>query len=388
MKRVLFVDDEQRILQGLKRTLRCMRGEWEMVFVDSGEAALEVLAGAKFDVVISDMRMPRMDGAALLERVCKDYPDTVRMILSGYSEAEAAIRAVPFAHQFLAKPCPADQLREVVTRALQLHQLHRDETLREVVGKVQALPARPDVYSALTRQLQDPKTGLGELADTVQHDVAICAKILQLVNSAFFGLPRRVTDMRAAVNYLGTSTLKALVLSLEASAALGSEGPGSEVSLLGAQLTTKMLDDKITKDDAFTAALIPDIGELVLDQQRPEHLTQARELAAAEGIPIVDAERALFGATHAEVGAYLLGLWGLPYPVVEAVAYHHDPQRCPHQSFGVVDAVHIALELAHAVLTGGDAAVDEAYLASLGVADRIPQWRAAAAAMSKAAAAA
>ncbi|HEY3913919.1 MAG TPA: HDOD domain-containing protein, partial [Verrucomicrobiae bacterium] len=209
------MDDEMKILEGLQRMLRPQRQIWEMAFAPGGQAALGMLDAAPFDVIISDMRMPGMDGAALLKTVREKYPSVLRIILSGYADMEAAFNAVPVAHQFLLKPCDQDTLRTAIDRATSLSDVLNSKMLANLVGSIQQLPSLPQMCLELQQALADPDSSSRQVAQIIERDTAMSAKILQLVNSAFFGFVRNVSDIQTAINYLGISTLQNLVLSAE-----------------------------------------------------------------------------------------------------------------------------------------------------------------------------
>jgi putative nucleotidyltransferase with HDIG domain len=352
MKRILFVDDEQQILDGLRNLLRKQRGQWEMAFALGGQAALDELSRGTFDVVVSDMRMPGIDGVALLRRVKELYPATARIILSGHAEREAVINALPVAHQFLSKPCDAEVLRSVVERAFGLQKLLQDETVRGVIGKVDRLPSIPKTYWDLNQAASLPNIGLVDLAKIVEQDAALATKVLQLVNSSYFGLAQRQTSLQQAVAYLGTELLKALALT--AHVFIAADLPAvkgfslddlQQHSVRSARIAKRLLSDKQRASEAFTAALVHDIGKIVLAMSKPDIYAQvivvSRETKRADHV----VEKELFGVTHAEVGAYLLGLWGLPLSVVEAVAYHHHPELT--EATDILVAVHVANALSH-----------------------------------------
>lgn len=388
MKRILFVDDEPAILKGLERLLRPMRDQWEMAFVESGEAAVSQLEQTPCDVIVTDMGMPGMDGAVLLQRVQERFPQVVRIVLSGRSDLEASMRAVPVAHQFLAKPCDPGNLKEVVERAANLQALLRKEMIRKIVGTLRDLPSRPAVYAALLAAIANPSSSLAGIATIMEQDQALLAKVLQLVNSAFFGLARRITSIRQAVSYLGLNTLKNLALSVEVFRAFAGERqfPGFSLEalqrhvLLTATIAKRLLTEPREAEDALVAGMLHDIGLLILAVRLPEHFTRVLERAVVEEQPLYAVEEEENGFTHAEIGAYLLGLWGLPYPVVEAVACHHVPQRVGAKRFDVLSAVYVADCLAneHAPAVEPDHAcreLDLGYLDALGVSDRIAAWR-------------
>jgi HD-like signal output (HDOD) protein len=396
MRRVLFVDDELRILDGLRRMLRAQRFEWDMAFATGGEAALSLLEASPFDVVISDMRMPGMDGAKLLGQVRERYPHVVRIVLSGHTELATALRAVPVAHQFLSKPCDAGTLRVAVERACHLKALLNDEAIRRQVGALRDLPSLPRVYDALTQALSDSDPSLQKLARIVEQDVGISAKILQLVNSAFFGIAHSVTNIEHAVIYLGINTLRSLVLSLEIFRVFAPRNPLPGFSHEGLQtharltahIATRLPVPRHLADIAMVAGMLHDVGKLILAWKFPERYRNLLAQAAAEHCPLYQVEEREYGFGHAEIGAYLLGLWGLPYILVEAVALHHAPARAPHQGFDAVSAVHAANLLAHEVESPPPESSTEilpgnnqAALEALGAGEDLAAWRALAADM-------
>lgn len=388
MKRILFVDDEPNILDGLQRTLRAQRQEWEMAFAPGGEAALAMLAAAPFDVVVSDMRMPGMDGAALLEIVRQQYPSMLRIILSGYTETDASLRAVPVAHQFLHKPCEPKALRAAIDRATGLVEVLNSKMMVSLVGAMRDLPSLPRTYMELRKALADPETSIAGVVRIVEKDVAISAKILQLVNSAFFGLTRDISDIKMAVSYLGINILQNLVVSVEAFRMFQPKKPIPGFSIeelhahsqLAARIAAHFSAGGRLPSAAVVAALLHDVGKLVMAERAPDHFARAVAGAREEQKPLFAVEEELIGISHAEVGAYLLSLWGLPYPVIEAVAHHHHPDRVQQHTLDMITVVYLSNLLAHE--TSGDSKralvsqpIDENLLRNLGLADQLPEWR-------------
>jgi len=395
MKRVLFVDDEVSILDGLKRMLRPMRAEWEMAFAPGGEAALAILEGAPFDVIVTDMRMPGMDGAALLEIVREQHPSMLRIILSGYTELQASLRAVPVAHQFLLKPCDPDMLRAGIARATSLGEVLDSKMLTSLVGALRELPSLPRVSAELKVALERPTTTIEQVAQIVEQDVAISAKILQLVNSAFFGLARDVNDLKTAVSCLGMSVLHDLVLTLEVFRSLTPNEYVSEEYLeefhrhaqLTARIASATAQDTQSSPAVVLAALMHDVGKLVIAVRTPAHFARSLAQAEHEGVPLYEVEEKLIHISHAEVGAYLLSLWGLPYTIVEAVAHHHHPRRIPAKGPDMILVVYASNLLAHEVCATEKRVpvpkFDEEFLQEAGARALLPKWRKiAAAAMS------
>jgi HD-like signal output (HDOD) protein len=385
MKRILFVDDEVAVLDGLRDRLRKQRREWEMVFASSGAAALAECKRNPVDVVVSDMRMPGMDGAQLLRAIKDQYPKAVRIVLSGHAEREAVMRALPVAHQYLSKPCDAETLRGAITRACALQMVVTDENLRSLVGRVEKLPSVPTIYVDLTAVLARESASIGDVVGVVERDPAMCLKLLQVVNSAFFGLPRRVSVMGEAIGYLGIELVKALVLA--AQIFMTAEGPGGldagklarvqRHSVLVARLARKIASSQ--GDDAFMAGMLHDVGEIILALGDHQVVAGIEAVVAERRVASFVAERERLGVTHAEVGAYILGTWGVPFGIVDAVAGHHEPRRfgaaCPEATSALHVADVLATELESEGTPGVVAPLDEEHVSNVGWSDRLATWR-------------
>jgi len=388
--RILFVDDDELALRGLERLLRSMRSEWDMEFVDSGAKALERMAEASFDVVVSDMRMPKMNGAELLNEVMKRHPKTVRLILSGYADRELILKCVGSTHQYLAKPCEGKALKMTVLRATQLESSLESDTLRKLVTRCDVLPSVPAVYSEIIEALQDLECDTETIGSIIVKDAAMTAKILKLVNSAFFGLGRQIASPSEAVGYLGTDTIKSLILFANTfSQELPVKLDGLSMDSLWSHSLQVANAAKLVAsiegaardlvDESYVAGLLHDVGKLVLAANLGREYEQALEIARLRNVPLRAAEREVFGADHADIGGYLLGLWGLPVPVIEAIAFHHRPAAAVQKEFAPLTAVHAANWLASAGhpavpgIPGGE--LDMGYLAQLGFQGRVGEWR-------------
>jgi putative nucleotidyltransferase with HDIG domain len=387
-RRILFVDDEAMVLQGLQRMLRSKRDDWDMQFASGGSEALAALADQPADLVVSDMRMPGMSGAQLLREVSLRYPQTVRFILSGHSDTELVLQCVGTAHQFLSKPCDAETLKTAIARAFALNDILQETGLRQLVTQLASVPSPPAIYNRLREQLALPDASVEKVGRIIGDDPAMTVRILQLVNSAFFGLSRKICSPTEAATLLGMETIKALVLWTHIFS--GQSSPDlrrladevSRHSLLTAQLARQIIEweegDNQTKESAMTAGLLHDVGKLVLAFNSPAQYRKATLLATRERISPWEAESRIFGTTHAEVGAYLLGLWGLPFDLVEAVAFHHAPSRGGNRAVSGLAAVHIADVLQHESQPASrlqQSTLDQDFLESLGLSSRIGQWR-------------
>jgi putative nucleotidyltransferase with HDIG domain len=381
MMRIVFVDDDLDMLTSLRRSMHDMRNEWTMEFAASGAAALADMAKQPADVVVTEMRMPGMDGWDLLAEVKKRYPQTVRLVLSGDEDAASIMRAVGTAQQYLAKPCDSRELKAAIARVYDLRKQLGSERLARLVGRVDTLPSAPTIFQDFLQALQRPSASIADVAKIISRDVAMTANVIKLVNSAFFGLRQPLTTAVRAVAYLGLDTIGALVLG-QGVFKSGSTDPAEAATLerlwahsLEVATTARFLAqyEKLPPakaEEAFLAGMLHDVGKVVFAMRR-----SGREGAAsASG----DAEAFAMQSDHAEVGAYLLGLWGFPSSIVEAVALHHSPLQLSGQELSLPMLVHLADRLVHQrhgdlpAPVAGDGEAE--LLLRLGLADHWPAW--------------
>lgn len=373
---VLFVDDDASVLEGLENRLRPWRKQWSMRFARSGEIALGLLAQRGADVVVSDMRMPGMDGAALLGEVRRRQPEAVRIMLSGQTDRDGLLRTLPVAHQFLSKPCEGERLHAVIERACALRARIAGPAVKAAVTSMGSLPVLPRLYWDLVAEIDRADASPACIAAIIQQDVAMTARLLQVVNSAFFGFARPIHGAREAVTLLGIEPVRALLLSVELFRGMSRLAQPAGLDLQRMQqhalevsaLTDSLMTDPALRATAVAAGMLHDIGEMVLHLASPAEQQAAIHAAVQRGATPLQAERAVFACTHAEVGAYLLSIWGLPQPLVEAVAFHHAPAQLDPQHFGIAGALHVAeWRAGHAAgEMPDDDALDRDYLARVG----------------------
>jgi putative nucleotidyltransferase with HDIG domain len=361
VKRILFVDDEPRILEGLQRMLHPLRAVWDVAFASSGQEALERLANAPRDVLVTDIQMPGMNGIELLSRVIEQYPFMVRMVLSGTADQDLTLRSVTLAHQYLLKPCNAGILREKVEQAMELQVTLANPKLKELIYRLHSIPSIPSVYWNLLEALQTPEVSPKNIGQIIGNDLGMSAKVLQLVNSVFFGLSRRITTPAEAAIYLGVDTVKALALSVCTFSQFDVKGlPGfsieglqehsMRVALLARQIAGSLGQPRSSVEDAFMGGLLHDIGKLVLASNCPDQYKTALLRAKENSLPLREAEQAVFGTAHDEVGGYLLWLWGLPASIADVATKHHRYLPDSELKVSPVLAVHIADALVNASL--------------------------------------
>jgi HD-like signal output (HDOD) protein len=380
---VMFVDDEPHVLSALRRMLFPMRDAWSFRFAGGGEDALRQLAERPADVVVSDMRMPGMDGAELLERVELAHPETIRIVLSGQCDRETALRAVGPTHIYLSKPCDGERIVRTVDRACRLRREIGDPDLLACVDRLRRLPSPPQTYLDLVAELRKPDGSIMATAAIVGRDIALTAKLLQIANSGFFGTGKHVVTPLQAMNLLGLDVVRALVLKagllvqFEAAglATFHLEDTVEHGMRLGALCRQMWIDSGASgasPEEAFVAGLLHDVGAVVLAAVRPELNARIVEECLATQVPRYLVEREHLGTTHAQLGAHLLSVWGLPDSLVGAVCYHHEPMRCGHLEFGLHSVVHIADALsnpAHFAIK-----IDEVYAHDIGRFDWSMAW--------------
>jgi HD-like signal output (HDOD) protein len=387
--RLLFVDDESLVLQGLQRNLRSMREQWDMTFVESGAQALQALAGMPYDAIITDMRMPGMDGAQLLEEVKKRYPQVVRIVLSGQAGQEAVLRSVGPAHQYVSKPCDPKELKLRLAQAFAMRDLLQNAAVRALVSGLKSIPSLPGLYYEIVAELRSEDASLERIAGIVSKDAGMTSKILQLANSAFMGARYNITNPTQAVALIGMEMVRALVLSVHVFSQF-EDHPGTAshwttlwehgiaVACLAQRIAVAEKCAKTLVDESFTAGLLHEIGKLVLLAEMAKEYHGLLKSIAEKPAVLATAEREQFGCTHADLGAYLMSIWGLPHALIHAVAYHDRPAASAEKRFSSLTAVHAADAIVssnHPCVILQDVQLDEEYLQELGLSGRELVWR-------------
>lgn len=340
---ILFVDDEQNILDGLKRSLFQFRKEWEMYFATSGAAALEIIENKEINIVVTDIRMPIMNGVELLFKIREKHPEIIRIILSGQSDENLLLDATLVAHQFLSKPSNTEILVETIKELFYLRSNLRDDTILKIVNGIMKLSPTNQHFAEIDQEINSNNISMNKIASYVAKDVNLSAKILHVVNSAFFGLSNRIANIEMALNFLGVNTIKAIMYLLRTQESFdGLDIDQNLISTLfehsvkvakAAELiyTTEHKNSQEAKE-AYTIGLLHDVGKLALcyiPKYKEEVMRQKNFLS-------VDNEFELLGVSHSEVGAYLLSIWNLPQTVTEAIAFHHNRKHFTDIGFNTI----------------------------------------------------
>jgi len=387
-KRLLFVDDEPLVLDGLRCALRDMRFEWEMKFVDSGSRALEELDREPYDAIITDMGMPAMDGAQLLEAVQERHEDMVRIVLSEHSSESSVLSSIAPTHQSLSKPCDTEELKLRLSLALSMRDALTNRTLKALIARLRSIPSLPILYDELTAALASTSTSLSQLERIVEKDVGMAAKILQLANSAFIGARSEVSSLRQAVSLIGTEPIRTLVMSVHIFSQFDRIpavrtylptlwGHSVEVAALARQIASAENQPGNVREESFTGGLLHDIGRAILLSELPTDYLPILKQASTGGCMTLQLEIEKFGCTHAQIGAYLMSVWGLPSALVHAVSLHHRSRQGAQPRFSPLTAVHCADVIATmnespSIMCDGE--LDLEYLKQLGMRERFEVW--------------
>ncbi|MBX3180475.1 MAG: HDOD domain-containing protein [Candidatus Hydrogenedentes bacterium] len=405
MKRVLFVDDEINVLNGLKRMLRTVARDWSMSFSQSADEALEAMRKfPDFDVVVTDLNMAGMNGADFLLTVRDEFPSTVRFVLTGTTDSQLILKVSNVAHQILGKPCEPQRLYNAVSRAFALRNQLNAGPMKETLHQMGRLPALPVIYQRVLQEMVREDASVSEIGKLIEQDAAISAKVLQIVNSAYMGLRNPISNLLQACSMLGLANLKNVVLMAEVfDMPVGKKlPPGFSLESLWSHclavgeaarnIAREETSDRQIIDRAFTAGLLHEVGQLILATQLTDAFGRAIQLADERPMALADAEREVLGVTHAQIGSYLLELWGLPDPVIEAIAFHLGPSGAPPEDYSLLEpgraldeaapfTALTAVHMANCFCEDSDASIavkvapDSAYLERLGFADRIDTWQ-------------
>jgi len=235
--------------------------------------------------------------------------------------------------------------------------------LKKIMSNIRSFPSMPATGAKMLTMLEDPETSVDEIEDVLRHDPGLTGNVLKLANSAYFGIPSKISSVRQAVLLLGLKKLIQLVVASCVSAVMDKPVPGYDLppgdlwrhSIAVSIAAEALVKDKknIDADDIFTPALLHDIGKLILGHFVKDELDDIEKIAS-KGVPYVVAENMVLGTDHAEVGAQILTQWSFPRDVIEAVRWHHDPDF-PEKVHAPVDIVYLSNLLCQTNVNGGEA---------------------------------
>ena len=392
-KNILFVDDNEHVISGIQRQLRPFRDQWNLFFATSGPKALELMGQQRIDLIVSDMLMPEMRGDELLKKVSTLYPGTVRMILSGYADEETLKSGLEVAHQYLSKPCTPDTLREAISQIFKIQACVSSPRIIDGIGNPNSLPSLPKIYQELTRAIANEETTIQDLANIFAQDMVLSAKLLQLVNSPYFGLNRVVSNLPEAINLIGIRKLNNLVLSVHIKNAFPVKNPEMEKYMqyiwqdagrtaeLAKQIALSENQQEDRPDQAYLGGLLHNMGLLIFLSRGGDQLQDMMEQVKNTDTPIDELEMTYFGFTRSEAAAYLLSLWKIPPRIIESILLQNAPNETDYEGVNALTAVHVAACLLKPSVIHGydrlfDRALDMNYLQRLNKVECLPKWQA------------
>ncbi|MCS7020393.1 MAG: response regulator [Gemmataceae bacterium] len=381
-RRILFVADDPHLHRFLRQLMEPLEGEWQACYCRSGPEALKQLSDGPYTIVVADLRLGGGYCQELLIQTREQAPETVRIVLAGPGDQELLLRVLPLTQRILSKPCDPAELYAALQRTHSLRELLRSPAVVSIIGRLGQIPTLSTLYSRISEELLKPDYSLAKVGELVSQDPGIAARLLQVANSALIGLRRPATTPAQAVRVLGGELTRTLVLAADLFTRYNParlkpfsidalwDHSQAVAALAGKIAQSERLDDRSVRDSTL-AGLFHDIGQLLLASQMPEAYREVLSLARREGLALAAAEQQVFGATHAEVGAYLLGVWGLHDPLVEAVAWHHAPEQCPGTTLSPLTTVHVAETLLNEQEAGRP---NVGYLERLGIEDHWNRW--------------
>lgn len=390
LQRLLLVSADAAFVRAAREQLTGPGAAWAVTAALSGAHALTLLEQQEFQAVVVDRQLGDMPGKQLFTEIMALQPAALRVFRADLTDPAEALKCLGLAHQIVPRQAEWSTLAGMLARVAPGALWSPGAAVQNILAQVRELPSPPAVYFKIARAVQSPDATVETIGEIISQDPALTARLLHLANSAAFSLASRVNHPTEAVMYLGLEMTESLVLVAHTFSYFTRIPSGvlnvevlwrhcSATGRLAQRLARREQADAALAGAALTAGLLHDLGKLLLAFHLPAQFEQAAELQRTRQCSGVEAEGEVFGTDHAEVGACLLSLWGLPLPIVEAVALHHYPARLFSEGFSPLTAVHVANALAHEAEPTAPAwarpAIDPAYLAHLSLENRLPDWR-------------
>ena len=390
MKRVLFVGEDQPLWQEIRNRPADFSSQWTAEFAQTGPEALSQAETGSFDAVVADVQLFDMSGVDLLDSILRRQPQAVRILVSEQADLQNTVRCIGKAHHHLLKPCDLATLIHALEQGVRSRSWMPGKSAQDLLGKLRWVPSPPNVYFRIAMEMDSPRASVETIGEIIRQDPPTTAKVLQLANSAVFGLHLQVNEPAEAVAYLGLEATRTLVLLAHTFSEFDRVPRAGfsvdelwfhsvRVGQFARQISLLEEQPSDVAEQAYAAGLLHDLGKVLLAANLPVPFGQALLMAKEQALHLHQAETQLLGASHAEIGGSLLAIWDLPAPIVEAVALHHQPSLSVHKEFQPLAAVHAADVFAQKIGSGQTAAapleLDQAYLAERGLAERAELWR-------------
>lgn len=380
---VLFVDDEPLMRELYSMVGAALGDNFQITTLPTAKDALDFLQSSSVDVIVSDLAMPGMSGHELMTTVCREHPEAMRILISAHDDQLTVAQSLMVGHRYFNKPFDVRNLAAVLKRICHLKHQVGSGKLKRVISGLGALPTPPAIYQKLSRAVNSPYSTIEEIGAIVQEDPGLTLKLLQISNSAYFGTSRKIVTPGEAVQIVGLEILRALVLCIHAFKFFQDKKLKSlsVTELWDHSIRTASAARKLARyenlpaelcEETFVTGLLHDIGKLVLAANADSEYSEIMERSRREGTPVDQIEWESFGSTHAQIGAYLLGLWGLPETIVSNVELHHSLELNPQPGFTPAAAIHVAQFLERS--PNRISQLDTRFLKQIGVENRISEW--------------
>jgi HD-like signal output (HDOD) protein len=385
-RRALIVGQDAAWCEQVQRGIAPLKPNWKMNCATECAEALEAIASECFHIFILNARTPH--ATSLLKALEMELAESVCLVCCDTSDRTSSAPWRGSGATLVPEDADAATLVTHVKRTQRIREWMIDPSIKKLISQIRRLPAQPKLHLEVTEELQSPSASLDVVGKIISQDPIMTAKILQVVNSAFFGLGREISDTTEAVMVLGAERIKSLILLAGAfSQYAGAKCPGFspepvwahsvQVGTFARTITWTVTKDAKLAEAAFTAGLMHDIGKLVIAGNLPDMYDTVQRLKAGKRITQRDAEMDILGTSHAELGGCLLATWGLPLAILEAIAWHHQPERAHEKEFSLLAAVHAANVFAQE--NNGDegarSTINVQYLKDIGVGGSANAWR-------------
>ncbi|WP_320174701.1 response regulator [Maridesulfovibrio sp.] len=356
-KNILFIDNDKEQLRMLDKQLSALKKRWQVDYASNKEEAMEQLRTRPYDIIAMELNVDGFEGDELLDEIKYRQPGSIRFIISESVNSENYLKFVKYAHQFITKPYTQSELIGKIKKSLRLKNIFLNERAAKGIASIEELPTMPELFLKLERELNKEDVLISNIGKMIGEDMSMTAGLLKLVNSPFFGLYSKVTNPEQAVTLLGLDNLKGLVLGIHLFNSTKNTKFDFSIEELGKHCQyTALMARSIIKaeggsneqaEHTFLAGFLHDIGKLVLATSYPDEYSTILSIVRETNIPVPEAEKDILGFTHAEIGAYLLAIWGFDEDIIEAIYCHHKPQRLGSVDLSPAVAIHVANSFDH-----------------------------------------
>jgi HD-like signal output (HDOD) protein/CheY-like chemotaxis protein len=390
-KRILFVGHDQALCQEVQAHCLGPESVWTAQHVGSEEEALALCHQHTFAAVVADVNLNGKNGTELLDAFMRRQPKALRIVISNLADVESTMKCIGHAHHHVLKPCSAQTLLQALEQGSAQEAWLPSEPVQGLLAQMRQVPSPLKAYTQIVEEMKSPACSLDRIGQLVGQDPAVAAKVLQLANSAVFGREMNVVNLAEAISYIGLETTKAVVLLAHSFSSFDNLKlvrfsiedlwrHSVETGRMARRVAALESAGEDLAEQSFAAGLLHDIGKLLFAANHAGLFGKVLRLAREQRCNLWEAEaQVLPGVGHAELGATVLGIWGLPKSIIEAVALHHSPWRQRDHAFSPVTAVHVANILDHENHPDPDiilpSQINTSYLKDIGLSGRVEAWR-------------